>query len=58
MAPWGRSNLKVEYLGEYESISETALDHESGDKLDTLGEITFRQKHLISCPFNPFRYGI
>jgi hypothetical protein len=38
----------MEYLGEFESIFETALDHESGYKLGTVtfGEITFRQKNL------------
>jgi hypothetical protein len=29
--------LKVEYLGEFESLFETGLDHESVDQLDTFG---------------------
>jgi hypothetical protein len=30
--PWPGRNLKVEYLGTFESIFEIALDHESGDQ--------------------------
>ncbi len=36
--------LEVEFLGEFESIFETALDHESEDLLGTFGEITLDKK--------------
>ncbi len=36
--------LEVEFLGEFESIFETALVHESGDQLGTFGEITLDKK--------------
>ncbi len=47
----GRS-LKVEYLGIFEYIIETDLDHESGDHLGTVGEANFNKKILCYCPFH------
>jgi hypothetical protein len=35
--------FKVDYLGEFESIFETASDHEPGDPLGTFGEITLEK---------------
>jgi hypothetical protein len=38
--PYHRKTLEVEFLGKFESLLETALDHESEDQLGTFGEIT------------------
>jgi hypothetical protein len=38
--------LEVEFLGEFESIFETDLDHESEDQLGTFGEIILDKKNL------------
>ncbi len=43
--------LKFEYLREFESIFETALDHESGDQLGTIGEITGDKKSHATFTF-------
>ncbi len=45
--------LKVEFLGKFEFIFETALDHASEDPLGTFGEITLDRKISRYCPFNP-----
>ncbi len=42
--------LKVEFLGEFEFIFETALDHASEDQLGTSGEITLDRKISRYCP--------
>jgi hypothetical protein len=39
--------LKVEHLGEFESVFETALDHESGDQVVTSGEISFDKNLML-----------
>ncbi len=44
-------NLKVEYLGEFESISKIALNRESGDQLGTFGEITWLKKSHATVYF-------
>jgi hypothetical protein len=36
--------LKVKYLKEFESMFETALDHESGDQLGTFFKTTLDNK--------------
>ncbi len=43
--------LEIELLGEFESIFETALVHESGDQLGNFGQITFDKKISRYCPF-------
>ncbi len=45
-----RKTFKVEYLSKFEYVLETALDHESGNQLGTLGEITFDKQ--ISRPLS------
>ncbi len=42
--------LEVEFLGEFESIFETALGHKSEDQLGTFGEITLETKISRYCP--------
>jgi hypothetical protein len=42
--------LEVEFLGEFESIFETALDHESENLLGTFGEITLDKKTHATVP--------
>jgi hypothetical protein len=48
--PLRRRTLEAKFLGEFESIFETALDHESGDQLGTFGEITLDKKISCYCP--------
>ncbi len=43
--------LEVEFLGEFESILENALEYESGDQLGYFGEITLDKKISRYCPF-------
>jgi hypothetical protein len=43
--------LKVKYLKEFEFMFETALDHESGDQLGTVGKTTLDEKISCACPF-------
>jgi hypothetical protein len=45
-------SVEVEFLGEFKSIFENALDHESEDQLDPLGEIYLRKKISRYSPFN------
>ncbi len=45
------SPFKVEFLGEFESIFETALDHELENQLGTFGEITLDKKIFRYGPF-------
>ncbi len=49
--PLRGKTLEVEFLGEFESISETALDHESEDPLGTFGEITLDNNISRYSPF-------
>ncbi len=42
--PYRGKTLEVEFLGEFESMFETALDQESEDLLGTFGEITLDKK--------------
>ncbi len=53
-SPQRGKTLKVEYLGEFESIFEIALDHESGDLIGSFGEITFDK---ISHATDPLTYA-
>jgi hypothetical protein len=48
--PIARKTLEVEFIGEVESIFETALDHESEDQLSTFGEITIGKKSHATVP--------
>jgi hypothetical protein len=43
--------LEVEYLGEFESIFETAFDQESEDQFGSFGKITLDKKISRYCPF-------
>ncbi len=43
-------NSEVKFLGKFESIFETAIDHESGDQLGTFGEITLEKKSHATVP--------
>jgi hypothetical protein len=45
------SNLKIEYLREYEFIFKTALAHESGDPGVLFAEKNRGSKILWDCPF-------
>jgi hypothetical protein len=45
--PWPGRTLEIKYLGEFESIFETALDHESGDQVGTFGDITLDKKNSL-----------
>ncbi len=47
-----RKTLKVEFFGEFESIFETSLDHESEDQLGSFGEITLDK---IISSYSPFK---
>jgi hypothetical protein len=40
----------VEYLGEFESIFETTLDHISAGQLPTFGEVILDRKISRYCP--------
>jgi hypothetical protein len=44
------SNLKIEYLREYEFIFKTALAHESGDPVVSLAEKTKGRKSRETVP--------
>ncbi len=46
-----QKDLRSQILGEFKSIFETALDHESEDQLGTFGETTFNKKVSRYCPF-------
>ncbi len=49
--PYCGKTLEVEFFGEFESIFETALYHESEGQLGTFGEITLDKKISRYCPF-------
>ncbi len=42
---------ELEFPSEFESIFETALDHEHEDQLGTYGEINLDKKISRCCPF-------
>ncbi len=44
------NTLEVEFLREFKSIFQTALDQESEDQLGTFGKITLHQKISRYCP--------
>jgi hypothetical protein len=46
--PIARKDLRSGFLGEFESIFETALDHKSDDQLGTFGEITLDKKSHVT----------
>ncbi len=43
-------DLRSRFIGKFESIFETALDHESEDQLSTFGEITNDKKSHATVP--------
>ncbi len=47
-------HIEVEFLGEFKSVFETALDHESGEKLGTFVWITLGKKISRYCPYKDF----
>jgi hypothetical protein len=52
MWPLAESNLKIEYLREYDFIFKTALAHESGEPGVLFAEKTEGQKSRETVPFN------
>jgi hypothetical protein len=53
-----RKTLEVEFFCEFESIFETALDHESEDQLGSFSAITLDKKISRYCPLNLIQSNI
>ncbi len=47
----GGRTLKVENLGDFKSMFETALHHKSADQLGTFGKVPFDKKRLMLLSF-------
>ncbi len=47
--------LEIEFLSEFESVFETALDHESEDQLGTFDKITLDKKSHATVPLSRFQ---